>query len=327
MSTPPAPSFLRLTPIRDALAVARPDLHDWSGGAGVVRRIDGGTRYVAESGLRRYGRDQIAAPVAPQREPGLHLEAAVFAGYLYDHYGHFLLESLGRLWPPSPEPPAPLLWIAVWTETFTPWMTDVLDLMGAPADRVIVTSGTGPVEVDELLVPESGFEFGRFMHPWFARRLACVPVEHGEHGEHVWLSRAARRPDSGLDEDAELEDALERRGWRVLRPEALTIRQQVEALAGAVHVAGIEGSAFHTLALLDGFRGAVDLFTRQDHPNFEIVAEVCGLDQVRHRIPGAVPRERAKKRGTDVQWSGVDTAATLRLLEHTCDRHGHAPPA
>lgn len=278
-----------------------------------------------ESGISRFGRSQIDAPFAPDRVPDTQLGSAVFAGYLYDHYGHFLLESLARLWAPQLDPPVPLVWIAGWTETFEPWMTDVLDLIGVQGERLIVTAGGGPVEADEMAFPHPGFEFGSFMHPWLARRLASHPADAAPT-DHVWLSRSARIPNSGLDEELELEAAMEASGWRILRPEHHTIGQQVELLAGAVHVSGLEGSAFHTLALLDGFRGAVDLFTRQHHPNFEIVADACGLDQVRHTLPGATARERAKTRGTDVQWSGADVAATVRLLEQTCARHGHRPP-
>ena len=70
----------------------------------------------------------------------------------------------------------------------------------------------------------------------------------------------------------------------------------------------------------------VDLFTRQEHDNFELVAAASGLDQTRHRLPGATPRERKKARGTDVQWSGIDLDWTVKVLDATCASHGHATP-
>jgi capsular polysaccharide biosynthesis protein len=319
------PEFLALSTVRDALVVARPVLDDWSGGAGVLRRSGATWRYVRGSGIARYGRRQIVAPRTDGHEPLHEVEAAVFGGYLFDHYGHFLMESLARLWAPSPEPPVPVVWIAGWTESFSPWMSDVLDVVGVADDRIVVTSAGGPLRVGELLVAEPGFEFGSYMHPWFARRLArrcVVPAPAG----HVWLSRSVRAPISGLDEEAELEARLADCGWLVVHPEDLSVAGQLDVLAHAVHVAGLEGSAFHTLALLDGFAGAVDVFTRQEHVNFELVAEASGFDQVRHRLPGAVPRERQKVRGVDVQWGGVDIAAALDILHARCDRHGHPRP-
>ena len=321
-----APGFLRLRVVRDAILVARPQLDDWTGGAGVLRRVDGELRYVKGTGIRRFGREQIVPPSSSGLEPGRRLDAAVFAGFLYDQYGHFLLESLARLWPPATSPGVPVVWIAAWAEELAPWMVVMLDLMAVGSQRVVVAWRTGPVEVGELLVPDPGFEFGRFMHPWIARRLASRPVDSDAARDHVWLSRSRRAPISGLDEEEQLDERLAEEGWLVLHPEDLTVSQQLDALAGAVHVGGLEGSALHTLALLRGFKGTVDLFTRQNHQNFEVVAGACGLNQVRHRIPGATPRERKKTRGTDVQWSGVDMDAIVALLRTACSRHGgHSP--
>lgn len=322
----PGPAFLRLSSLRDAVVVARPDLDDWSGGAGVLQKVDGELQYLKGSGIRRAGRNQIAAPMTTGWQVGERVETAWYGGFLYDHYGHFLLESLARLWPPDVEPDVPVVWIAAWTESFAPWMIDVLDIIGAPFDRRIVTAASGALAVDELIVPDAGFEFGRFMHPWLARRLARHRYERDEPARHVWLSRVNRIPDSGLDDELDLESAVRAAGWSILRPEDHTVRQQVELLSGAAHVAGIEGSAFHTLSLVRQFDGVVDLFTRQNHLNFELVAAASGFEQRRHQLPGAVPRERLKVRGADVQWSGVDIGATLALLRMTCARNGHSPP-
>jgi capsular polysaccharide biosynthesis protein len=321
------PSFLRLASISDAVVVARPDLDDWSGGAGVLQRTHGDLRYVRDSGIRRFGRRQIPPPLTAGWSVGGRLDCALYAGFLYDHYGHFLLESLARLWPPALGVDVPVVWIAGWTETFAPWMTDMLDMLGVVPDRRIVTSSSGALEVGELIVPDPGFEFGSFMHPWLARRLARRRTCVRGRETHVWLSRAALVPNSGLDEELEVEAEMRERGWIILRPEEHSLREQVEILAGAIHVAGVEGSAFHTLCLLHEFGGAVDLFTRQEHDNFELVASVFELDQVRHRLPGATPRERAKRRGTDTQWSGVDLAGMAAILDATCNRHGHPAPS
>lgn len=320
------PQYLRCRVVRDAVLAARPDLDDWSGPAGVVRRAADGSRVVEGCGLRRFGREQIPRLPDPDAVvPSWRLPQAVFAGYLYDHYGHFLTDSLARTWLPRAAADAPVVWIAAWTETIAPFMHEVLDIVDVDARRHVVTATSGPLAVDELLVPDPAFEFGSFMHPWLGRRLGRAPA--AEHpSRHVWLSRSRLVPISGLDEERERESRVAAEGWEVVHPEDLSVGEQVSLLGEAVHVAGIEGSAFHTLVLLDGCRARIDLFTRQDHLNFELVAAASGLDQHRHPFPGATPRERAKTRGTDVQWSGVDIDATVALLNSGCTDHGHEPP-
>lgn len=342
------PTFLRLRRVRDAVVVARPELDDWSGGAGVIARGGGRQRVIQHAGLRRYGREQIPPPELEGWPIGDRIRAGVYAGFLYDHYGHFLLESLARLWAPEPRPSIPVIWIAGWTESFSPWMTDTLDLLGVGADRRIVTAASGPLEVGELIVADPGFEFGRFAHRWWMQRLGRVrpttppPLDppttdaraldsrprdrSGLAGEHLWLSRSARVPISGLDEELEVEDHLRAHGWTILRPETLSMKEQVTRLANAAHIAGIEGSAFHTLALIDQPHAAIDLFTRQDHRNFDLLAATAGWDQQRHELPGATGRVRPKRRGTDMQWSGVDIPALADVLHRRCCDHGHPRP-
>ena len=318
-----APAFLRLRSVRNASVVARPEMLDFSGGAGVVRATRAGPRPVRDTGIRRLGRDQVRPPRHDPGEPVAHLDAAVYGGLLFDHFGHFLLESTARLWPRDLDPEVPVVWIAGWTDTLAPWMHEVLDEMGVGARRLVVDA-SGPVGVDELLVADAGFEFGRWMHPWFAAALASRPAHPGA-GDHVWLSRSDRVPHSGLDEEVELEQRLAAEGWTVVHPERLSVHEQLDVLAGAVHVAGLEGSAFHALCLVRGSTAAVDLFTRHGHENFEIAAAVCGLRQRRCTLPGARSVERAKDRGTDVQWSGVDIDAAVGLLHERCRHEGHVP--
>lgn len=319
-----APDFLRIRRVRHARLVARPVIDDLSGGAGVVTCRDG-QDVVRGSGLRRMGREQIPVPQLPVGDPVGHHDSAVFAGYLHDHFGHFLLESTARLWLPAAPPDVATVWIANWTTELTPWMHDVLDVLGIGPLRSVVTAA-GPIAVDDLAVADPGFEFGAYMHPWMGRRLQCVDATAAAGtGSHVWLSRSGLRPHSGLDDDLELEESLRDEGWTIVHPETLSIREQVDVLAGAVHIAGLEGSAFHTLALVRGLRSAIDLFTRKEHVNYELVAEACGFVQQRHTLPGATPRERNEGRQTDVQWSGLDVDATLRLLRTSCVRHGHQP--
>lgn len=319
----PAPQFLRLRRAHDTRLVARPVLDDRRQGAGVVTLGDH-PEVVAGTGLRRMGRNQIPPPSLPVAEPIAHHHTAVFGGYLHDHFGHFLLESTARLWLPATGDEIPVVWIANWTDTFGPWMHDVLDVLGVSPHRVVVTAA-GPIAVDHLAIADPGFEFGAFLHPWLARRLQRVECRPAADASHVWLSRSGLRPHSGLDDDLELEERLRDEGWLVVHPEALPVREQIELLASAAHVAGIEGSAFHALALLRDFRGIVDLFTRQEHVNFELVAEQCGFAQTRHRLPGAVPREVHDGRRPDVQWGGLDIDATLRLLRSSCVAHTHTP--
>ena len=118
------------------------------------------------------------------------------------------------------------------------------------------------------------------------------------------------------------EERLAAAGWTVVHPERMSVAEQVQVLASAVHVAGIEGSAFHTLLLLRGFSGTVDVLTRHDSPNFEVINRVQRLDLERHALVGGEARVWNRPNGSrDVGWTGVDVEATVDLVLSTCARH------
>ena len=318
------PGVLRLRVVDDAVLVPRARLGDTSLGAGVLRRTDRGLVALGGAGVRRRGREYVLPPPTDPVVPSRRLEAAVFGGFLYDHYGHFLLESLGRLWFEGAGSDHPIVWIAATGGTWRPWMTELADLVGIGPDRVVLNAEDGALEVGSLLVGDQGFEVHRYLHPWFLERLAVVesPRPAPTDGAHVWLSRSGLGEIGGVDEEAQIEHELVARGWTVVHPEQMSVAEQVEVLSGAVHVAGIEGSAFHTLLLLRGFAGTVDVLTRHDSPNFEVINRTQRLDLERHSLVGGEARVWNRPNGSrDVGWTGVDVAATVALLSSTCARH------
>lgn len=331
------PAFLRLRVIDDAVVVPRARFGDVSLGAGVLKPTAHGQRPVRDTGVRRRDKEYVLPPPVDSR-PRHHIDQAIFGGYLFDHYGHFLLESLGRLWFDEPRHDIPIVWIAATADRWRPWMTELADLVGIGPHRRLLNAGDGPLGVGRLVVADQGFEVDRYMHPWLVDRLAIVPASpdvtgnttghshgHGDgHGGtgHVWLSRTGLDETAGVAEERDIERRLADSGWAVVHPERLTVAEQVRVLRSARHVAGIEGSAFHTLLLLRGFTGTVDLLSRHGSRNFEVINAAQRLDLQRHDLVGGMSRAWQRPNGSrDVSWSGVDVDATVRMVLSTCARH------
>ncbi|MFZ9482339.1 MAG: glycosyltransferase family 61 protein [Ilumatobacteraceae bacterium] len=319
----PGPAVLRMRVVEDAVLVPRATFGDVSLGAGVLRPGKAGLRPLQGAGVRRRGREYVLPPPTDVR-PAARVESAVFGGFVYDHFGHFLLESLGRLWFDGVDPDVPVVWIAATGREWRPWMTELADLVGVGPHRRILDAEDDALEVGSLLVGDQGFEVHRYMHPWFRDRLAVAAVAERDPGTgtHVWLSRSGLGEIGGVDEESAIESRLEEEGWTVVHPERMTVAEQIAVLSMADHVAGIEGSAFHVLLLLSGFRGTIDILTRHDSPNFEVINRVQKLDLRRHALVGGEPRVWNRPNGSrDVGWTGVDVDATVRLVSSTCARH------
>jgi hypothetical protein len=306
--------FLRLRTVRDAVLVPRRDHTDKAQGAGVLRSTPQGFVAVDGTGVRRRGREYVVTPPTEDVTPTRHIETAVFGGFLFEHYGHFMLESLGRLWAPASADHIPVVWLPSTGPALTAWQHDMLDLVEAPPQRFVIGGVDGPVSVGELLVADQGFEVRRYLHPWFSSFLGRIDATPA--GDKVWLSRTGLGERSGVAEEPEVEALVAAAGWRVEHLEQHGVRRQAEILANASHVAGVEGSALHNLLFVRGFTGTIDVFTRQGDQSFEVIADAMGWDQTRHDLPGGVAEQWQRPSGfRDTRWSGVDASALVAALE------------
>ena len=75
---------------------------------------------------------------------------------------------------------------------------------------------------------------------------------------------------------------------------------QLRFLSSCEHIAGWEGSAFHSLILLKGYNGKITIFARGTIPNLNYVtiADRKGFDQVVHRLP----LQRISGIGKRIRW-------------------------
>jgi capsular polysaccharide biosynthesis protein len=188
-------------------------------------------------------------PVA--RVPGRHL----WAGQLWEHFGHFLCESLSRVWAAGPAG-------GVESLVFIPkrpgkgrdpkrYQQELLRLLGVEVPVRVVTE---PTEFEELVVPGQGFGLGRIergtpeMQALCHSRLREIPAEGPAR---LYLSRSAL---GGVEGGALLEQVLEanlaREGYEVFHPEKYPVATQIARYRAASHVVGLDGSAFHLFGMV-----------------------------------------------------------------------------
>jgi len=240
---------------------------------------------------RSYGQVGFAAdlPSATRSDQ----RSVVFAGHLSYHFGHFILESLSRLWYASQHPERPIVW-ACRPEPVPPawhgWQRQLLDVLGIRNEVLLLTEPTRFRSVD---VPQPGYRVKDFFARQHADFLATYPARARDPGLRVWLSRSGTASEYHSLHAGRLEQQLAEHGWTIVQPETLPISEQLELLATAGRVAGEQGSAFHLLVLLADVRGLeVDVICRdpsrpveEQNQNYRLIAEMRGLRQRLHVIP------------------------------------------
>ena len=186
--------------------------------------------------------------------PGRHL----FGGIARVHFGHFLVETISRLWAldhldtrpesliflPMPGRPA--------KHPFGPGLTELLKLLIGDLPLHILAA---PTRAEHLLVPTQGVghlawstgtpEFRHFVRS----RLEAAYRPSGP--EKLYISRTQLTANDKLvDCEDELEAMMQSAGYTVFHPEQHSVREQAEHYLAARVVVGADGSAFHFAAHL-----------------------------------------------------------------------------
>lgn len=174
-------------------------------------------------------------------------EEVVWGGCVQSHFGHFLTESVARLWPLLPggeleglqvvcSVPSSKRYEREWAEAFG------VQMVTAPSD------GIG--RFTRMFVPEPAW----LLNAWIAPEIRDIHI-HARRGMDVptlprqgilWLSRSALpRKERAYDEL--LLEWLLSEYVTVTHPETKTLVEQIAAIEASDGVAGLVGSAFHTL--------------------------------------------------------------------------------
>jgi capsular polysaccharide biosynthesis protein len=218
--------------------------------------------------------------------PGRHL----FGGIARQHFGHFLVETIARLWALDHLDRAPesILFVPMYdrkpTKLFGRQLAALLQILIGDIPAVPVLD---PARVGTLLVPSQGVghlswstgtpEFRRFVRA----RLESGFVANGP--EKLYISRARLDGDDKLvDHEADIEEIMASAGYTIFHPERYSITQQIEHYLAAKMLVGADGSAFHLAAHLLQPGTRVALIKRRHRPGVfaAIAAQIKAFGEV-----------------------------------------------
>jgi len=283
-----------------------------------------GAGYRKDLQLYRGSGEKRTAHVSPPEDRAFpaagaaRLERAWFGGYLFDHYGHFILEGLARsVTPEVIASPDPIVFFDMMRiATLRPFMRDAFQLCGVAPERVHLCNA--PLEVASLLVQEPAFEIRGLVRP---AAYASVKVpEPAERRGVVYLSRSRLGRVRQIDGEDLLEQELVRSfGAEIVYPETLPFAQQIDVLGRAAHVIGCEGSAFHSFIFLRRALQAIVIGSNVPHLDYLLCDEVFDGETVYI----CAPNESAAQRDRS-HWS-IDVSKALRLVGRALERSGASP--
>lgn len=252
---PPMPGAPGATPLQriDDAQVVPADKSGFVQQAGV---FDSDGSYCAQAALWRKGRPMTVRPDAPPAPTQTLPGRWVWGGVLWDHFGHFIVESTSRLWP-LPDLKDEIDGIVFIPKR--PQRDDVLlgfqrDFLDQLVPGIPVRIAHTPTQVDHLIVPEQGFGLGQItagsaafrttMAQHFARDIAP------KGSKKLYISRSKiNLKRGGILGETQLETWLAAEGYEVFHPEKHDIPTQIARYKAAETVVSCEGSALHLFGM------------------------------------------------------------------------------
>ncbi len=199
---------------------------------------------------RDYPGDEFVVP----DNPAYRDETVIYGGYLFEHWGHFLVESTCRLWYVLQNEHDKTSVVFAVSRKPPKVFTDFFELLGI-SNRIVFIDR--PTRFAKVLVPEPSFVFCRqdAISPLFLMPFDRIVERVKAAGyDKVYLSKSKW---TGLDFQCFGEKKLERaflaNGYHVVYPERMTLKEQVAVLKGASEIASPAGTLAHNILFAPSF--------------------------------------------------------------------------
>lgn len=174
----------------------------------------------------------------------------LFGGMFFHHFGHFITETIGRLWANNSLFDGILMTPKHANLThFKRGQRELLQMLGADTLPILISE---PTLVERLTVPGQAFglgsisaatpEFKKFIKEALRKTPASGP-------EKIYISRTQYAAQGGILAEAALEKNLVLSGYEPVYPEKLSWKDQIALYRGAKKIISVDSSALHMVAM------------------------------------------------------------------------------
>lgn len=247
------------------------------------RRVDETNIVVAPPAHRKFAAEYRHAPERIDVPSTLDVveDEVLYIGVARDHYGHFLLDSMSRMWA-ALDTDLPCVFLGT-GKMAGEYFHEIMKSMSFSA-----VSPERPTLYRKVWVPTPSLTVDQISFNADAAHLTVTERLHtaqsGRWDRPVFLSRRgfvsrARPIVTNPVQEAKLESSLEAAGYRIVKPQELAFADQVALFNECPKIVGLVGSAFHTtLFSRKSWAGKLALLTFSHNKNsrYRLVDSIKG---------------------------------------------------
>lgn len=173
-------------------------------------------------------------------------ESVVYLGHLDNHFGHFLTDSLSRLWFLLDKANAQKKVCYIADTPEHPYI-EFLYLFGLKQEQMIWINEV--TQFAEVIVPEPSFRYWDYFHKDYKR--TCDKIRESVSGAYnykkVYFSRNEYVKGAFTFGELPIEQTFARKGYKVFYPDRLSMKQKLKILANCEYFAGTSGTGMHNI--------------------------------------------------------------------------------
>jgi len=189
----------------------------------------------------------------------------IWGGCLFGHFGHFILESLARLYAFRQCKNYPILFINENDSVFH-YQKTIFESLGIKNEIIRIKI---PTSVENLVYSKPGFvlnplhiideQINALKYFYFQKNggLNC-----DKNSKKIWLSRSNILTGAVVNEFP-IEKILKKIGYKIVHPENLSLQEQIRLISTSDVVAGFDGSQFYTLLFALDISSKFYIFNRR----------------------------------------------------------------
>lgn len=202
---------------------------------------------------------------------------AVFGGYIFTHFGHFMLESMTRVWwAVENDFRGPVLFQTI-GDKVPQFARKLIDMAGLDA---VFVSGDECWEVRNLIVPDVALVERSWANPrWKSpfRKIRDFAESTAEHSKNDLLFVSRGSGTATVHGETEIQQELQKQGYKTLDPGNASIEEQIIAFSRARKIVGFVGSAMHNVVYSNRVQHVAYLMRGQSvSASFPIIDQCIG---------------------------------------------------
>lgn len=212
-------------------------------------------------------------------------EKVLYLGFFVKHWGHFLVDCIGRMWILNNQKykDYKIIFLSKNNAIIDGNFMEFLNLLGVSNERIKVVSK--PCQFEEIIIPSLANSKNQYSEKYmsvFRKVVESANLSSIIVPSRIYLSRSKFK-DAKKKEIGEkiIECAFKKNGFRIMYPEKMSLRKQIAIFQKAQEVVCVNGSiALNVVFANYKLKLVVINKTSLKHENFINAAHMVGIDPI-----------------------------------------------